>query len=90
METTVVKCWLGPESFGLLFSKCIRKHFPIQRQIPHGMYWKSTNLKINREKKGEEKKAFLLEICKLCLDGDGLWNTLKILSHDVFFLGYVH
>lgn len=36
------------------------------------------------------KKSFLLEMCKLCLDGVGLWNTLKILSHDVFFLGYVH
>lgn len=52
-------------------------------------YIKSTQILKKKEKK-EKKKAFLLDICKLCLDGDGLWNTLKILSHDVFFLGYVH
>lgn len=43
MEMTVVKVFicfrkLGPESFGLVFLKCIKKHFPIQGQIPHGIY----------------------------------------------------
>lgn len=43
MEMTAVEvficfCKLGPVSFGLVFLKCIKKHFPIQRQIPHGIY----------------------------------------------------